>query len=266
MPETPEIYFITVIGIILGLVLIGFIITTLFLYQRRQEKQEVEMQKLRDKFEREALRSQLEIQENTFKTIGQELHDNIGQMLSVAKLTLAVLPIETGHAAYEKLQYSKDVLNKAIFDLSDLTKSLHTDRITQVGLAESIRYDLYALKNVGVFKIHFHQDGPEETFNEQRAVFLFRMFQESLNNIVKHSRATEVSVVLTYLEDTFIMEISDNGVGFDVTEKKQSISSNSGVGLKSIFNRAKLIGAELSIDSDGKTGTVIRIEVPMKDE
>ena len=266
MHETPEIYFVTVIGIILGLLLVGFIVTILFLYQRRQQKQEVEMEKMKDKYEREALRSQLEIQENAFKTMGQELHDNIGQMLSVAKLTLSVLPIEKEHAAFDQLQNSKDVLNKAIFDLSNLTKSLHTDRITQVGLSDSIRFELYALKKGGILDVHFHVEGAEEHFNEQKSIFLFRMFQESLNNILKHSKATDVKVNLSYFEDFFILEISDNGVGFNVAEKKQSTNSHSGVGLKSIFNRAKLIGADLSIQSNPDTGTVIRIELPMKDE
>ncbi|RYY62414.1 MAG: hypothetical protein EOO05_02920 [Chitinophagaceae bacterium] len=266
MHETPEIYFVTIIGIILGLLLVGFIVTILFLYQRRQQKQEVEMEKMKDKYEREALRSQLEIQENAFKTMGQELHDNIGQMLSVAKLTLSVLPIEKDHAAFDQLQNSKEVLNKAIFDLSNLTKSLHTDRITQVGLSDSIRFELYALKKAGILDVHFHVEGAEEHFNEQKSIFLFRMFQESLNNILKHSKATDVDVNLSYVEDLFILEISDNGVGFNVAEKKQSTNSHSGVGLKSIFNRAKLIGADLSIQSDTNSGTVIRIELPMKDE
>ncbi|RYY52633.1 MAG: hypothetical protein EOO09_20810 [Chitinophagaceae bacterium] len=266
MHETPEIYFVTVIGIILGVLLVGFIVTILFLYQRRQQKQEADMEKMRDKFEREALRSQLEIQENAFKTMGQELHDNIGQMLSVAKLTLSVLPIDKQHPAYEQLQNSTEVLNKAIFDLSNLTKSLHTDRITQVGLADSIRFELYALKKGGILDVHFHVDGAEEQFNEQKSIFLFRMFQESLNNILKHSKATDVEVDLSYSDDVFILRISDNGIGFNVAEKKQSTNSHSGVGLKSIFNRAKLIGADLSIHSEPGQGTDIRIEVPMKDE
>ncbi|MET0638320.1 MAG: ATP-binding protein [Chitinophagaceae bacterium] len=266
MHENQEIFFITIIGIALGLLLVGFIVTILFLYQRRQRNQEVEIDKLKDKYEREALRSQLEIQENAFKTMGQELHDNIGQMLSVAKLTLSILPIEQTHPAYDQLQNSMEVLNKAIVDLSNLTKSLHTDRITQIGLSDSIRFELYALKKAGILEIFFHVDGTEEYFNEQKSVFLFRMFQESLNNILKHSKATQVKVNLSYFEDLFVMEISDNGVGFNVTEKKQSTNSHSGVGLKSIFNRAKLIGADLTIQSDAKQGTVIRIELPMKEE
>jgi two-component system, NarL family, sensor kinase len=109
MQQNPEIYFVTIIGIILGLLLVGFIVTILFLYQKRQQKQEQEMVLIKDKYEKEALRSQLEIQENTFKTIAQELHDNIGQMLSVVKLSLSALPLEPDHPAFELARHSREV-------------------------------------------------------------------------------------------------------------------------------------------------------------
>jgi signal transduction histidine kinase len=113
MHKNPEIYFVTIIGIILGLLLVSFIVAILFLYQRRQQKQEQEMEKLKDIYEKEVLRSQLEIQENTFKTISQELHDNIGQILSVVKLSLAALPIQKEDDAYELLQNSQQLLHKS---------------------------------------------------------------------------------------------------------------------------------------------------------
>ena len=117
---------------------------------------------MKDMYEKEALRSQLEIQENAFKAIAQELHDNIGQMLSVTKLSLSVLPVAKEHEAFEPLQSSVQVLNKAILDLSNLTKGLHTDRIAQIGLAESIRFELYALKKAGILQVQFHLTGFSE--------------------------------------------------------------------------------------------------------
>jgi two-component system, NarL family, sensor kinase len=264
--ESQEIYFVTIIGIILGLLLVGFIVTILFLYQRRQQRQEQELEKVKDMYEREALRSQLEIQENTFKTIAQELHDNIGQMLSVTKLSLSVLPIDEKHAAFDQLKSSQQVLNKAIADLSNITKGLHSDRIAQVGLLESIQFELYALKNAGIVQVNFQQEGIEAEFNEQKSIFLFRIFQEAVNNALKHAAATEISVLMNYKEDGFVMEIKDNGKGFDLEQKQQSATSYSGVGLKSMFNRAKLIGANMAINSEPGRGTVILIELPLQNE
>src|ERR1700749_1667879 len=119
MPGPNQIYVIILIGIGFALLLVGFIVTTLFLYQRRQHRQEQQLARVKDLYQQELLRSQLEIQETTFKTIAQELHDNIGQVLSVVKLSLSILPLEKDHAAYESVQNSRQMLNKIIYDMAD---------------------------------------------------------------------------------------------------------------------------------------------------
>ncbi len=263
MQQNPEIYFIIIIGIILGLLLVGFIVTTLFLYQRRQKRQEEEMVRMKDQYEKEALLSQLEIQENTLKAIAQELHDNIGQMLSVVKITLSALPLEKEHAAYDLVLNSQQVLHKAMADLSNLTKSLYTERITDIGLSESIRYELQSIEKAGVLKINFSADGYEYPFDEQKSIYLFRMFQEALNNTLKHAKATEFTVSLVYTDDFFTMSLIDNGVGFNLADKKTNAAPGSGVGLRSLYNRSGIIGAEISIDSKPGIGTSVLIKLPL---
>lgn len=263
MQQNPEIYIIIIIGIILGLLLVGFIVTTLFLYQRRQKRQEEDMVRMKDQYEKEALLSQLEIQENTFKAIAQELHDNIGQMLSVVKITLSALPLEKEHKAFELVINSQQVLHKAMADLSNLTKSLHTERIADVGLAESIRFELHAIEKAGIVKVNFSNEGYEYPFDEQKSIYLFRIFQETLNNTLKHAKATELNVDLVYTDDFFTMTIADNGVGFNINEKKQNTTPGSGVGLRSLYNRSGIIGAEISIDSKPGIGTSVLIKLPL---
>src|SRR5260221_5694518 len=109
-----EIYVIILVGVGLALLLVGFIVTILFLYQRRQHRQEKQLSRLKDQYEQELLKSQLEIQEPTFKTIAQELHDNIGQVLSVVKLSLSILPLDGHHPAYDSVQTSRSMLNQVI--------------------------------------------------------------------------------------------------------------------------------------------------------
>ncbi|MGQ0740424.1 MAG: sensor histidine kinase [Bacteroidota bacterium] len=263
MHQNPEIYFVTIVGIILGLLLVSFIVAMLFLYKRRQQKQEQEMARVKDMYEKEVLQSQLEIQENTFKTISQELHDNIGQLLSVVKLSLSSLPLEKEHKAWPLVDHSQKVLSKAIADLSNLTKSLHTDRINDLGLTDSVHFELIGVENTGIFKAEFSVSGAEFQLPEQKAIFLFRMFQEMLNNIIKHSAATHIKVQLTYGADNiFVMQIEDNGKGFDVEKVKSSLSSTKGVGLKSMFNRAKMIGADINVTSAVNIGTRIIVTLP----
>jgi two-component system NarL family sensor kinase len=263
-PQDPQVYVYVVIliSIAIALLLVGFIVTTLFLYQRRQHRQEQQLARMKDEYQQELLRSQLEIQETTFKTIAMELHDNIGQVLSVVKLSLSVLPLDKEHPAYESVQNSRQMLNKVIYDMGNLTKSLHTDRIAQIGLVEAMRFDLESLRRTGLLEVDFAVDGTEYRLEDQRSIFLYRMFQEMLNNILKHSRATRVNIAVNYsIDNKFVLQVEDNGVGFDV-EKKRQTSSSSGIGLKSMTNRASLIGAQISVQSQPGKGTSIQVEVP----
>ena len=264
-PQNQEIYVLILIGIALALLLVGFIVTMILLYQRRQQRQEQQLASMKDQYDKEVLQSQLEIQEETFKTIAQELHDNLGQVLSVVKLSLSILPLEKDHPAYESVQNSRQMLNKVIYDMADLTKSLHTDRITQIGLVEAIRFDLESLRRTGLLEVEFAVEGEESPIEDQRAIFLFRMFQEMLNNILKHSKATQVNIAVIYtIDNKFVLKVVDNGVGFDTEKKKTSASSSSGIGLKSMTNRAYLIGANISIESHPGKGTSITVELPLQ--
>jgi two-component system, NarL family, sensor kinase len=263
--QNQEIFVVALLGIVLALLLVGFILTILFLYQRRQHRQEKELAHLKDQFDQELLRSQLEIQEATFKTIAQELHDNIGQVLSVIKLWLAILPVTKEDAAYEGVQNSREMLNKVIFDLADLTKSLHTDRITEIGLPEAIQFDLEILRKTGLFEINFSVQGSPFAFDPQKSIFVFRMFQEMMNNIVKHSKAAHVNVSVIYHQDfKFVLKVEDDGVGFNLESKQKAVASTAGIGLRNMRNRAKLIGGEVIMESQPGAGTQISIELPLK--
>lgn len=262
-----ELYIIILLGIVLALLLVGFILILLFVYQKRQHRQEQQLARMKQEYEQEVLRSQLEMQEATFKTIAQELHDNIGQVLSVIKLSLSILPLEAQHPAYESVQNSRQMLNKIIYDMADLTKSLHTDRIAQIGLVEAIRFDLESLRRTGLVEVEFSVEGEEYTFENQRAIFLFRMFQEMINNILKHSKATHVNIAVNYrIDNKFVLRVEDNGMGFDPQKKLVQASSSSGIGLKSMTNRARLIGGDITIQSQPGKGTVIQVELPFERE
>lgn len=262
-----EIYVVILLGGVIGLLLVGFILTMLFLYQRKQQRQQQQLARIKDQYDQELLKSQLEIQEATFKTIAQELHDNIGQVLSVVKLSLSILPLEKEHPAFESVQNSRQMLNKIIYDMADLTKSLHTDRIAQIGLVEAIRFDLDSLRRTKLLEVGFSVEGEEYPFEDQRAIFLFRMFQEMLNNILKHSKATQVNIAVIYsIDNKFVLRVEDNGVGFDMNKKKTQTSSSSGIGLKSMTNRAHLIGAKIHIQSQPGKGTTIEVELPLETE
>jgi two-component system, NarL family, sensor kinase len=263
-PQNQEIYLVIIFGVLLAFLLVGFILAMFFFYQRKRQKQEQEMIRMKEEYEQEVLRSQLEIQDTTMKSIAQELHDNIGQSLSVIKLWMAMAPISRDHEAYEGIQNSREMLQKTIREMADLTKSLHTDRIADIGLSEAIGFDLASIRRTGVLKIHLENDGEEFQLPDQKSVFVFRMYQEMMNNIIKHSGATEVNVVINYSGDhIFALSIRDNGIGFDMQQKRETQSGSSGLGLKNMRNRAKMIGADLDIHSEPGNGTIVSVRVPL---
>src|SRR5260221_350635 len=263
--QNQEIYVIVLIASALAILLVGFIVTMLFLYQHRQHRQEQQLARIKDQYQHELLRSQLEIQETTFKTIAQELHDNIGQVLSVVKLSLSILPLEKDHPAYESVQTSRQMLNKVIYDMGNLTKSLHTDRITQIGLVEAMRFDLDSMQRTGLLEVDMFVLGDEYRLEDQRSIFLYRMFQEMMNNILKHSKASRVNISVNYsIDNKFVLKVEDNGIGFDIAKKRTQASSSSGIGLKSMTNRASLIGAQISVQSQPGKGTSITVELPLE--
>ncbi len=263
--QNQEIYVITLIGVVLALVLFGFIVFILFLYQRKQHRQEKQLAEIKIQYEQELLRSQLEMQESTFKFVAQELHDNIGQVLSVIKLSLSILPLTKDNPAFESVQNCREMLNKVIFDVSHITKSMHTDRISDIGIDEAIRFELDTLRKTGLVKVDFSVSGTPLFINNQKAIFLFRMFQEMINNIFKHAQATEINVAVIYTTDyKFVLKVEDNGIGFNPEKKQTQTNSSSGIGLRNMVNRAKLINGTISIKSEAGKGTSITVELPLE--
>jgi len=261
-PELPEVVIVIITTTILLLFLVGFIVIMLVLNQKNRLAQVQELRLLKEKYEQELLRTQLEIQENIFGNLSQEIHDNIGQSLTFVSLSLLTVPVENGSEAHLYIEESRKMLQKAITELRDLSKGLQTERITEIGLAKSIEFELQRLERTNLYKTSFNFTDVRNLIDHQTETILFRIVQEMLNNIVKHARASELEVYLTHEEDAIILEIRDNGVGFDpgaLLEKEHS----KGLGLRNIRKRATLIGGNCIINSIKNGGTTIRITIPV---
>ena len=246
-----EVIGVIVAGIFLALLLVGFIVTMLVVYRRRQYQHQQEL-----------LHARLEIQENIFKNLSEEIHDNIGQELSVLKLTLSVIPLAQDDETGSYIKESRSMVNHIISSVSDLSKSLHTDRIVKIGIIEAVKFELEKIEKTRLFQTSFTYTDEDFTINAGNEIFLFRIIQESLNNIIKHSKAQNIRAELICRDNTIIFTFTDDGVGFDVEEAMQRPSSNRGIGLTSMVNRAKLIGGHLSVISQPGKGTKTVIEIP----
>ncbi|MEO5681519.1 MAG: ATP-binding protein [Chitinophagaceae bacterium] len=249
--QSSEIIAVIVAGIFLALLLVGFIITMLVVYRKKQYQHQQEL-----------LHARLEIQENIFKNLSEEIHDNIGQELSVLKLTLSVISVRKEPEAEKFIAESKGMVNHIISSISDLSKSLHTDRIIKIGIIEAVKFELEKIEKTNLFKTHFTCADVAFQVNPGNEIFLFRIIQEILNNIIKHSSAQNIYADLIYKESSIIFTFTDDGIGFDVKEAMQRLAANKGIGLTSMVNRAKLIGGQISVVSQPGKGTKTVIEIP----
>jgi signal transduction histidine kinase len=236
-----------------------FIVFFSFLFNHKKNKLIKDKKLMQAKFEQELLQTQLEIQEQTLKTISQEIHDNVGQVLSLAKLNLNTLDFCEGADRQQKIENSISLVGKAINDLRDLSRSMNGDKIADLGLQEAIENELKIIQNTGLFSTRVTIAGKPYKLKPQNEMVIFRIVQETLNNILKHSKAQNIVADINYEPDIYKLYIRDDGTGFEISSLE---AGKTGIGLKNMESRAALIGAAFSIESAGNQGTTVAIHLP----
>ena len=241
------------------LLLASFSIIFTLIHKKKQKENRTEKELLNTYFQEEILKTKLEIQEQTLRHISYELHDNFGQIASLIKINLNTLPLDDKYKLPDKIENIKDLVRQLITDLKSLSVSLNTDRITNVGLETSLENEVERLRRLGPFTISLVKDGDFSMLNSSTSIVIFRMVQEILNNVLKHSSASEVKISLVSNEGVLTLAVQDDGIGFNTDEK----ISGTGEGLTNLHNRAKFIKAHISIQSSLGKGTIIIIELPL---
>jgi two-component system NarL family sensor kinase len=264
MQDKHVIIAILIICSLLVILFVAFISFILFLHQRKQTAFEKQLATIRNNNEKELLRSQLEMQEQTFQYASREIHDNVGQFISLAKLHLNTLDIDKRDDASERISDASSLLTRALDDLRDLSRSLSSELIRTAGLAKAVQLQVTQLQKAGSYHILFDVKGNCQHLEEQKEIIIFRILQETINNIVRHAAAKEVIVLLSYLANRVILYIRDNGGGFDpgmvsYLDRKNDIS-----GIRNMMKRAKMIDADFRIKSNPGAGTIITVSVPYK--
>jgi len=238
--------------IIFTVTLLIVVLTMIFVYVIFLRKKTTLLIKQKEKdmrFEKELATSQIEMKEQTLNYIGQELHDDLGQKLSVVRLRQNQLINKLKNTEKEELNELNELLGECIQDIRNLSKTLITEQIIHFGLAESIEREVRRIQKLGLLKIEFITEKHDIDISSKHGLILFRIIQESINNILKHSRAKNVFIQLKDNHEILCINISDNGKGFNTHLMKD------GSGLKNMELRAKLIHAEFSIESELNKGT-----------
>ena len=212
----------------------------------RQQKKEAT-------FEYELAKSQVEIQEQTMNYIGQELHDDLGQKLSVARLMTNKISLSEDHDRLEIADEINLLLGECIQDIRNLSKVFITKQVKQFGFIESLEREIFRIKRLELMNVDYQNNNQDLKIASDHALILFRIVQECINNVIKHSRSKEMKLLVEDTPKIIKIMINDDGVGFNLE------TENDGSGLRSMASRAQLIGAKLSISSVENQGTKVTI-------
>ncbi|WP_304233170.1 sensor histidine kinase [Jiulongibacter sediminis] len=259
--EVNEVVIVIIGGTLIMLILMIFIISFFFIHSRRQQAHKLEKAAMAATFNEEILTAKNEVQENTMKHIARELHDNIGQLLSLVKIQLN--NIDEENPGLKRVTDSREYLNKALTDLRSLSKTLNSENILQAGLVKAIAFELERLEKTGFVETSFENQCSLVNIEPKISIIVFRIFQEMVQNVIKHANAKKLSVSLYQNTEVYTLELTDDGQGFEVEKKFRSNGFQSGSGLANLKNRAELINGKLDIASTPGQGTTLKLSIPI---
>lgn len=241
----------------MGVVLISFVL----LYQRKRYRHQQEVTQLQETFAQEMLHSRAEIQEQTLQYVAAEIHDNFNPTLSVINLNLAgVIPV-VEEPIKDTIVDTKVMVKQLMGEMRTLSKNLSTNEISRIGFVAVLEKYLNYLGKSGAYQVVFEKKGDIPRLSADKELILFRMCQETLNNIVKHAHAKNIYVGVDGTNHTYVVQINDDGRGFDMLAMEHDLDKQEGSGLRNLRNRAAIIAAELTITSSPNKGTKITIHI-----
>jgi two-component system NarL family sensor kinase len=254
MLQKKEVFILIIVGSGLFLLIAFFLLLFVSYFYRKKKNILLEKELLKKVFNENLLQSKLEIKEQTLQHISYELHDNLGQIASLVKINLNTISLQDPVMAGQKLRDTKDLMRQLIGDIKALSVSLGSDSAVRKGLVWALQFEKERIEKTGQFAVSF--TGPDELLdiNTDRAIILYRMAQEVLNNSIKHSKAKHIDIILKVSGKSITLALNDDGSGFDPESNRQ------GAGLFNLQHRAALIGARLKIDSSVGKGTAVSIE------
>jgi two-component system NarL family sensor kinase len=249
-----------IIGCLVLIILAVFLLLFLLFFMNKKRKLFREQLLLQQQFQTELVQTRIEVQEQTSRNLASELHDNIGQLLSLTNVTLASINPDDIEKTRQKVNDTKELVSRSIKELRQLSKLVHGEQLIKSGLAEAIKQELAWVERSGVYSVNFVQkrDNGEQS-QPDKDLFLYRLLQESLNNIIKHANATRIDLSLSEIQGVLQLVIADNGSGFDVETK---MNSSEGLGLQNMQKRISLLGGEMQVESTAAKGTTITFTIP----
>lgn len=251
-----EVIIVLITGTIVLLVLAGIAVFVLLYYQRKRFRHRQQLSDLQSTIQQELLKTQLETQEETFRQIGEDLHDNVSQLLSSTKIQL-VMAQRSLTEVPDPMRTAINILDTAIQELRSLSKALNKEWLEQFNLVDNLRVEADRINLSGYTTVSVDIADNELPLSREAQVMLFRIIQEALHNGIKHAEANVIGITVGCEGPLIHILIKDNGKGFDPETFK-----GSGVGLINMKHRTRLLSGTIDWTSAPANGTSVSIFIP----
>jgi PAS domain S-box-containing protein len=196
--------------------------------------------------------------------IAAELHDSLGQNLLLIKnrAQLALSKESTRAALREQMEGINELAAQTIAEVRQISRDLHPHQLDHLGLTRAIEAMIDSAAQASGLELKHKLDSVDDVFPKDAAMNLYRVVQESLNNILKHSHAKHASITLEHDVHEVLLRIEDDGCGFKTGKSEKS---GKGLGLKNIAERVRMLGGKLAIDSQPGKGARVEVTIPISD-
>lgn len=253
------IYFIGTLGMLLLALSIFFFFLT---YQKKMLKKQLELNETRAKQQEEILRNTITAQEKERKRIAQDLHDEVGAMLSVVKLNVGRIEKKSEEQVAKKLAAeTKTFLDDVITQVRRISRSLLPPSLEKLGLYFAIEELCNWVNKSEQLRLECWKSGEQFRFDTKKELAVFRIIQELLNNAIKHSEASIININARFSpNNNLLISVSDNGLGFELKEKMVT-----GLGLKNLESRTQIMDARFKMKSTPGKGTTAIIYLDTKE-
>ncbi len=259
MQETFQIVLFIISGTIILVGFSAFVIFSALQYRKAKRIHELEKAEMKNLFEKEVLEVKVEVQEETLNFVSEEIHDNIGQILSLAKMNVSGLKTSENE---KKVDNASELLNTAISDLRGLSHILSENKLDDSEILQLVEQLVADINKAGRMTAELNTLGLDSMIlGKKKTLVLFRIIQEVVNNSLKYSDGTELLINLEYSASYLKISISDDGKGFDY-ESLKTVSN----GLLNIKRRSEMINAQLDYKSIKNKGTFIKLELEANNE
>lgn len=231
-----------IVAILATSILVFFMVVIIVTYTKRAKRKEEEY-----------LKTLMEDRERTYQQLSVELHDNVTNMMTLARIYINDLEDNPTQKDIKIINKVGNILDGLIKDTHHFSRGLNSEYITKYGIITVVTEELEWIENSKKIKCAVNVSGERKPIPDFKQLMLYRIIQETLMNSIKYSKSKNIDVEFLFDNKNFGLKISDTGIGFDMNAP----SFKRGVGISSMYERARQLGGKITFETQPGFGTTI---------